>query len=251
MHENDFIERVANTHPRQKLVVRKIIKEKINPKLIKYINQNILPEYDQNEHAHDRGHAEYVAHRSLNFAHNFSHNLDYAMVYTIAAYHDIKHHVNAKEHEKLGSEALLTDRDLREYFNPKQIETMAEAVFDHRSSIDSEPRTIYGKIICSADRTTTVRNAMQATYHYRAFHCPENNLQEIITEAYEHIKSKYGPNGYAIYKNYFPDPEFENFLLDIAQAVSSLNMFQKIFIKVNQLEKADLSKTITENNLQP
>lgn len=251
MCQGDFIERVVSTHPQQKLVAKKIIKEKIDPKLIEYINQNILPEYDKNEHAHDRGHAEYVTHRSLSFAHDLSHNLDYAMVYTIAAYHDIKHHVSAKEHEKLGSETLLLDQNLRQHFNSEQISTMAEAVFDHRSSADSEPRTIYGKIICSADRTTTVRNAMQATYHYRAFHYVENNLQEIINDAYKHIKSKYGPDGYAISKNYFPDPEFESFLSDIKQVVSSLGLFQKVFIKANRLENANLYKTIKENNLQP
>lgn len=242
-----FIDQVANTHPASMPIAQKIIEKEIKPELVNYIAENIFPEYQQNEQAHDLGHIKYVINRSLTFAHKNSPNLDYAMIYTIASYHDLKHHVSAKEHERLSSKALTEDQNLENFFDTKQIQIMAEAVMDHRSVKKQNPRTIYGKIICSADRTTTVRNAMAATYHYRVLHNPNNNLAEIIKDSYEHIKSKYGPGGYAISKNYFPDPEFEKYLLDITKTVSSFEIFQKIFIKVNNLEKADLAKTITEN----
>ncbi len=73
------------------------------------------------------------------------------MVYTVAAYHDLGHHIDGKNHEKVSAEMLLADENLREFFSEEEIRIMTEAVYDHRASMEGEPRSIYGKIVSSAD----------------------------------------------------------------------------------------------------
>ena len=122
-------------------------------KLQEYIENHILPIYEKNDEGHGLEHIQYVINRSLKFAQTIP-NIDYDMIYTIAAYHDIGHHIDRKNHEKVSAEILLQDKTLRNYFNEEEIIIMAEAVYDHRASLEYEPRSIYGKIVSSADRNT-------------------------------------------------------------------------------------------------
>ena len=71
----------------------------INQELKKYIEENILPTYEKNDKGHNLEHINYVTNRSLKFANNIK-DINYDMVYTIASYHDIAHHIDAKNHEK-------------------------------------------------------------------------------------------------------------------------------------------------------
>ena len=128
---------------------------KINSDLKDYIEKNIFPEYSKNEPAHNIDHIKYVINRSLKFASNLE-NINYDMVYVIAAYHDIGHYIDAKNHEKVSADMLLEDMNLRKFFTEEEIKIMSEAIYDHRASLEGEPRSIYGKIVSSADRNTLV-----------------------------------------------------------------------------------------------
>ena len=149
----------------------------INQELKKYIEENIIPTYEKNDKGHNLEHINYVTNRSLKFADNIK-DINYDMVYTIASYHDIAHHIDAKNHEKLSSEILINDKNLKKFFDEEQIKIMAEAVYDHRASLETEPRSIYGKIISSADRNTNIDNILRRTYQYRIKHNPEYSLEE-------------------------------------------------------------------------
>ena len=58
----------------------------IDTHLVHYIDQEILPRYEQFDAAHQRNHAEEVIERSLALAEHYE--VDVNMVYAIAAYHD-------------------------------------------------------------------------------------------------------------------------------------------------------------------
>ena len=64
----------------------------INNELKKYIEENIFPEYQKNEKAHNIEHIKYVINRSFKFAETVD-NINYDIVYTVAAFHDIGHHI--------------------------------------------------------------------------------------------------------------------------------------------------------------
>ena len=129
----------------------------INKKLQDYIEKNIFPSYKKNDLGHNLDHIKYVINRSLKFASEVD-GINFDMVYTIAAYHDIGHYIDAKNHEKVSAEMLLADENLKEFFTEEEIKTMSEAVYDHRASMEGEPRSVYGKIVSSADRNTLMQN---------------------------------------------------------------------------------------------
>ena len=205
---------------------------KINPELIKYIEQIVNYHYNLNDNGHGVDHAEYVINRSMKFAKQVE-NINYEMVYVIAAYHDVAHHIDAKKHESISAKMLSEDEKLREFFNDEQINIMKEAVEDHRSSMDSEPRSIYGKIVSSADRNTSVEVTLKRCYSYNKRHFPELNQNEVIEECRLFLLKKFGVNGYARSKMYFEDKEYEKYLDDITELALNSDKFDFEIRKVN------------------
>ena len=59
---------------------------------------------------------------------------------------------------------LEIDNNLRKFFTEEDIAIMAEAVEDHRASLGYEPRSVYGKIVSSADRNTLIDVPLKRTY---------------------------------------------------------------------------------------
>ena len=95
----------------------------INNDLQQYIEENIFPSYKKNDLGHNLDHIKYVINRSLSFAQKVN-DINYDMVYTIAAYHDIGHYIDAKNHEKVSAEMLLADKNLRRFFTEDEIKIM-------------------------------------------------------------------------------------------------------------------------------
>ncbi|MBQ8473000.1 MAG: HD domain-containing protein [Bacilli bacterium] len=206
----------------------------INQKLKKYIEENIFPSYEKNDLGHNLDHIKYVIERSLKFAGTIS-EISHDMIYTIAAYHDIGHYIDTKNHEKISADMLLKDKKLKEFFTEHQIKIMAEAVYDHRASIVGDPRSVYGKIISSADRNTSVNDVLKRTYIYQVLHNPNDTLDQIIIKSRQHIIDKFGEEGYAFDKMYFKDLEYKKFLEDISTLSEDSEKFKKKFIEINNI----------------
>ena len=207
---------------------------KINDKLKTYIEKNIFPSYERNDLGHNLDHIKYVIDRSMRFASEVEGiNLD--MVYTIAAYHDIGHYIDAKNHEKISADMLSKDENLKQFFTPEEISIMADAVYDHRASMEEDPRTIYGKIVSSADRNTLIEVPLKRTYAHRVAHSHDTTLEEVIEESRQHIINKFGKTGYATTKMYFEDPDYKKFLEQIAVFAEDKEAFTKRYMEVNGL----------------
>ena len=207
---------------------------KINKNLKKYIEDNILPSYKKNDLGHNIDHIKYVINRSLKFAEKVK-DINYDMVYTIAAYHDIGHYIDAKNHEKVSAEMLQADENLRKFFTEDEIKIMSEAVYDHRASLEGEPRSIYGKIVSSADRNTLLDVPLKRTYAYRVKHNPNASLEDIIEESRQHIINKFGKKGYATEKMYFEDLDYKKFLEEISALAENQEEFRKRYCEVNHI----------------
>lgn len=207
---------------------------KLNKNLQNYIENNIFPSYEKNDLGHNLDHIKYVIDRSLKFA-STQDDINYNMVYVIAAYHDIGHYIDAKNHEKVSAEILLKDKKLRKFFTDDEIKTMAEAIYDHRASLEGEPRSIYGKIVSSADRNTLVEVPLKRTYAYRVEHNSNDTLDKIIEESRQHIINKFGKKGYAAEKMYFEDLDYKKFLEEISVLAEDEAEFNRRFMEVNGL----------------
>ena len=203
----------------------------VNHELRKYIEQNVFPEYQKNEPAHNLDHINYVISRSFKFAQTVS-DINYNIVYTVAAYHDIGHHIDPKKHEIESAKIMQKDEKLKRFFSKDELKIIKEAIEDHRASSDHEPRSIYGKIVSTADRNNTVESCLFRSYSYGKRLYPEYSDDELFNRAYEHLKSKFGENGYA--KFFFKDEEYEKFLSEIRKLLSDKEKFiatQKAYIE--------------------
>ena len=194
----------------------------INEDLKKYIEENIFPEYSKNEPAHNIEHIKYVISRSFKFADTVP-NINYNMVYTIAAYHDIGHHIDPKRHEIISGEIMSKDENLKNFFSEEELIVIKEAIEDHRASSDHEPRSIYGKIVSTADRNNTVEACLRRSYTYNKKLHPEYDDEKIFEDCHFHLNDKFGENGYA--KFFFKDEEYEKFLKDIRELLSDKKRF--------------------------
>ena len=204
---------------------------KVSPRLRKYIETKIFPVYVERIPAKSLDHIRYVIRRSLKFAEQVG--ADINMAYAIAAYHDIGMVECRKTHELVGGRMLREDLNLCQFFTPDQIEIMAQAVEDHRASSKSEPRSIYGRIVSSADRMTSVDDNLKLVHDYRKQYDADMTLAEKIADSRAHLFDKWGTNGYGITKIYFADTEFEAFLTDMRQLLADEDTFRMQYLRVN------------------
>lgn len=187
--------------------------DKVNTKIKEYVKENIFPDYDPHA-GHGLPHINYVIRRSLNFAEQAPEvNID--MVYTIAAYHDIGRKVDNEHHEIESAKIFLNDDFMKDIFNVNERKLIAEAIEDHRASSKHEPRSIYGKIVSSADRNNSVEQILDRIYDYTKSLHPDFTEDEILADACLHLRKKYGKNGYASSKMFFHDPDYEQFMQDV------------------------------------
>ena len=166
----------------------------VNPTIISYVEQEILPRYDLFDAAHKRNHADEVIERSLALAKHY--DVDENMVYAIAAYHDTGLCEGRDTHHLVSGRIIREDRQLREWFDEVQIETMAQAAEDHRASSGHEPRSIYGKIVAEADRLITPEKVIQRTIQFTQDHFPDYDKEQQYQRFREHLLEKYSDTGY-------------------------------------------------------
>ncbi len=201
----------------------------MNNELVQYIENEIFPLYNRNEEGHGINHIKTVIKRSLELAKDYDVDLD--MVYTIASYHDLGHYIDRKTHEIISAEIFMKDEKIKQWFTDEQRSIIKEAIEDHRASSNHEPRTIYGKIVSTADRTIIdIDNTIKRSYSYGKRNYIGLSEEEQIERVYQHLIEKYGENGYA--KVYLEDKEFEDALDKLRQAVSNKEEFIKRVKKV-------------------
>lgn len=202
--------------------MKEINDEQINKDLVKYIETEIFPLYKRNEQGHGIEHIKTVINKSLKLAQN--RDVDINIVYTVAAYHDLGHYIDRKKHEIISAEMFMKDEKIKKWFTDEQRQIIKEAIEDHRASSDHEPRSIYGKIVSTADRTIIdIDTTIRRSYSYGKKHYIGISEEEQIQRVYEHLKEKYGEDGYA--KVYLEDKEFDESIKKLREALSNKEAF--------------------------
>lgn len=196
---------------------------KLNKELQKYIEEKVFPEYDKNESGHGIDHIKAVINRSIELVEENQLDVNMDMVYVIAAYHDIGHHIDSKTHEIISAEIMSKDNNLSKFFTEEQLRIIKEAIEDHRASAKEEPRSIYGRIVSSADRNNKVEDCLRRTYTYGKKLKPDATDAELFLRAYDVLQNKFGEDGYA--KFYFKDTKYESFLKEIRELLKDKEKF--------------------------
>lgn len=218
----------------------------INEELKKYIDETIFKEYDTNIGGHGIEHILTVIERSFEIIKEFNLDVNYDMVYTIAAFHDIGYKYDPDNHEQLSSEMFLKDNKMKEFFNEEQIKIISEAIVDHRASLEYEARSIYGKIVSSADRAIDVDKMLERSILFqRDKHKDENPTDlEVIDYSYKKLSSKYGKGGYA--KMYYPDKKYTDYLERMQEIIEDKNKY--IEAELDIMKRLKLFEIILSDN---
>jgi len=160
-----------------------------------FIKHQIVPQYDNFDAAHGRGHVEVVMKRAIELSQYYP-EADPAIVLAAAAYHDLGLSHGREQHHLYGAQIVRKDVRLKQWFSDDEIELIADAVEDHRASNAHEPRTLYGKLVAEADRLIDVETIVRRTIQYGLNHNPELSPEEQYQRVRTHLFGKYGPDGY-------------------------------------------------------
>lgn len=179
-------------------------KSLIREELFNYLTNVILPKYKRVDVAHDEQHVREslcYAKSITNLLRNKISSHDMELIFTAIIYHDISlidsprevHHINS-------AKIVKNDKILKMFFNQKDINIIAEAVEDHRSSSNNPPRSLVGKVVADADTgPIQIDNLIHRSYYYHISHNKETDKLKIFDEIYESLNKKYGKNGYSKY----------------------------------------------------
>lgn len=176
-------------------VYQKMLYPMVNRKLKSYVEQEILPRYNHFDLAHRLDHVLRVMAQSMELAGHYP-ELNRDMVYTIAAYHDTGVCEGRERHHLVSGRIVREDAQLREWFSPDEIETIAQATEDHRASSDREPRSLYGRIVAEADRDIEPMTIVRRTIEYGLSHYPELDREGQWERTLQHLREKYAEGGY-------------------------------------------------------
>ena len=167
----------------------------LNPSLVTYIEETVIPQYAAFDKAHREDHACSVVERALTMALNRADiNLD--MLYAAAACHDLGLSVCRETHHLESGRIIRADARLRQWFTTDEIETIAQAAEDHRASAKTPPRSIYGCLVAEADRMIVPETIIRRTIQFGLSHYPELEKEGHWERTLEHLHEKYAEGGY-------------------------------------------------------
>ena len=189
--------------------------------IMAYAENHVIPLMRYADLGHRADHINHVIRRSIVFAEtwNAMHpetemQVDICMVYIIAAFHDLGLTVSDRaDHHLVSAKMFLADDFCESVFSAEERKIIAEAIEDHRASLEGEPRSIYGKIVSQADRDTSASEFMKRMLVYRLNHRAQfPTLTAIVLDMQKYVTEKYGPNGCAMQKIWFDDHELTDFV---------------------------------------
>ncbi len=208
--------------------------ETINDKLKKYITENIFPEYSKNDKGHGILHIKEVIRRSFELKRTL--NLDYLddnLIFTIASCHDNGKYIDHENHEKIAAQRFIEDENFKEFFSDEQRKIIKEAIEDHRSSFEDEPRSDYGKLISSADRNSTINIVFIRSFFVGQTRMPEMKVEEFLDYTINRLRKRY-----SVEKSenmFFEDDIYSKFLSDMRELLKNEYEFKKRYCSVNNI----------------
>lgn len=209
-----------------------------------YIQEYILPRYENYDAAHRRDHIEGVIARSLALATHY--DVRREMVYTVAAYHDLGLCEGRELHHISSGRMLTEDTSLRRWFSEEEITTMREAIEDHRASSSHLPRTIYGLIVAEADRQIVPEVIVRRTVQYSLAHHPSFGREEHWERCLGHLHEKYYYGGYL--KLYIPESENATRLEELRKLIARPEELRALFDRL--YDELTVEKRQTTNEKQ-
>ena len=205
----------------------------VNQELKDYIEKSIFPQYEENDKAHGIIHIKEVIRRAFALNDTFKLGLDPNMIYAMAAYHDLGKHENHTIHEKIAASKFILDYRMRDFFTHEQRETIRAAIEDHRSSKEDEPRSIYGKLISSADRNTRIDMVFIRSFFVAHERMPNEVIDNYLVYTLKRLSKKYDEENPE--NMFFEDETYKIFIDDMRELLKKEDEFKNRYCTVNNI----------------
>ena len=205
----------------------------VNQELKDYIEESIFPQYEVNDKAHGIIHIKEVIRRAFALNDTFKLGLDPNMIYAMAAYHDLGKHENHTIHEKIAASKFILDYRMQDFFTHEQREIIRAAIEDHRSSKEDEPRTIYGKLISSADRNTRIDMVFIRSFFVAHERMPNEVIDDYLVYTLKRLSKKYDENDPE--NMFFEDETYKIFIDDMRALLKKEDEFKNRYCAVNNI----------------
>ena len=168
----------------------------------KYIDEKIKPMYKNFDKAHSTSHFTFVTNNCIEYGKEMikkGENVDLEIAYVVGALHDIGIEKGREGHALSSGKMVREDNGLKKFYDEETIEMIAQAVEDHSSHLENEPRSIYGKIVGDADRNNSMYLVFSRPVKFGLKNEKEFNREEQIDRVYKFVQKKFGRNGYVKY----------------------------------------------------
>lgn len=213
----------------------------VNKEIIDYVTNNIFKEYSKNDGGHNIVHILEVIRRSFALNDTFKLGLDPNMIYVIAAYHDLGKYIDHERHNLIAAEMFMNDNVIKKFFNEDEIKIIKEAIEDHRSSKEDEPRSVYGKLISSADRNTRIDIVFIRSFFVGRERMPEVIIDDYLDYTIKRLSKKYSEESPE--NMFFEDKTYLVFIENMRKLLKNEKEFKDRYCSVNNIKSRD-SKVI-------
>jgi uncharacterized protein len=213
----------------------------VNPNIIAHVRNEVFPEYELNDKAHGITHVMEVIRRSFALNETFNLGLDPDLVYVIAAYHDLGKHEDHDNHHKIAAQKFLNDKVICSFFNDAEITAIAEAIEDHRSSNRVPIRSVYGNLVSSADRNTSVNMVFIRSFFVAQERMPESTIEDYLNFTIDRLSKRYARDPENMI---FKDSTYNEFLVEIRELLRKPEQFKNRYCDINNI--GDRSRKVSE-----
>lgn len=205
----------------------------VNPELKLYIEEHIFPEYSKNDGGHNIAHILEVIRRSFALNDTFKLGLNDNMMYAIASCHDWGKYIDHEKHHLIAADNFMKDEGMKKFFTDEERKTIKEAIEDHRSSKEDEPRSVYGKLISSADRNTRIEIVFIRSFFVAHERTPEMNIEEYLDYTIKRLSKKYDEENPE--NMFFEDETYRVFIEDMRALLKKEEEFKNRYCEVNHI----------------
>ena len=199
-----------------------------------YIEAKIFPEYDKNDGGHNLAHILEVIRRCFALNDTFKLHLNDNMLYAIAACHDWGKYEDHETHHLIAARNFMNDEKMKNFFNDEERKIIKEAIEDHRSSKEDEPRSVYGKIISSADRNTRIEIVFIRSFFVAHERMPDTNIEEYLDYTFKRLSKRYSEENPE--NMFFEDETYKIFLHDMRELLKDEIEFKNKYCEINHIK---------------
>ena len=208
----------------------------VKPEIKKYVEENIFPQYAQNDQGHGILHIIEVIRRSFALKETLGLELNDNMVYVIAACHDLgkyEEKEGGEKHAVIAGRRFFNDKKMQEFFGEEERKRVKEAIEDHSSSLEDMPRSDYGKLVSSADRNTSIRMVFIRSFFVGKRRNPTQTISDYLEFTLQRLRKRYSIEDSE--NMFFADETYEKFLEDMRLLLQDGDRFKELYREVNHI----------------